>query len=48
MTFYENWDFSFTMRASLGNYVYNNVASATGVYSAVWELNSLSSSIVCC
>ena len=41
MTFYENWDFSFTMRASLGNYVYNNVASANGVYAGVWELNSL-------
>ncbi len=41
MTFYQNWDFSFTMRASLGNYVYNNVASANGVYAGVWELNSL-------
>jgi iron complex outermembrane receptor protein len=41
MTFHENWDFSFTMRASLGNYVYNNVASANGVYAGVWELNSL-------
>ncbi|GAA0722087.1 TonB-dependent receptor [Aquimarina litoralis] len=27
---YKNWDLSFTMRASLGNYVYNNVASSTG------------------
>ncbi len=41
MTFYQNWDLSFTMRASLGNYVYNNVASANGVYAGVWELNSL-------
>jgi iron complex outermembrane receptor protein len=41
MTFYQNWDFSFTMRASLGNYAYNNVASANGVYAGVWELNSL-------
>lgn len=29
-TSYKNWDLSFTMRASLGNYVYNNVASSTG------------------
>ncbi|MBW1296884.1 SusC/RagA family TonB-linked outer membrane protein [Aquimarina litoralis] len=29
-TTYKNWDLSFTMRASLGNYVYNNVASSTG------------------
>jgi iron complex outermembrane receptor protein len=41
MTFHQNWDFSFTLRASLGNYVYNNVASANGVYAGVWELNSL-------
>src|SRR5258708_20703515 len=29
---YGNLDFSFTLRAYLGNYVYNNVASATGDY----------------
>ena len=29
---YHNWDFSFTLRAYLGNYVYNNVASASGDY----------------
>ncbi|MCW3162605.1 SusC/RagA family TonB-linked outer membrane protein [Chryseobacterium oryctis] len=27
---YKNWDLGFTMRASLGNYVYNNVASQYG------------------
>lgn len=27
---YKSWDVSFTMRAQLGNYVYNNVASAGG------------------
>ncbi|MBQ4819591.1 SusC/RagA family TonB-linked outer membrane protein [Aquimarina sp. MMG016] len=27
---YKNWDLNFTMRASIGNYVYNNVASSTG------------------
>ncbi|WP_298319336.1 SusC/RagA family TonB-linked outer membrane protein [uncultured Aquimarina sp.] len=29
-TSYKNWELSFTMRASIGNYVYNNVASSTG------------------
>lgn len=29
---YHNFDFSFTMRAWLGNYVYNNVASGIGDY----------------
>ena len=41
MTFFKNWDLSFTMRASLGNYAYNNVAAAQGDFSRVWELNSL-------
>lgn len=27
---YKNWDMSFTLRGSLGNYVYNNVNSSTG------------------
>nr|WP_276590719.1 MULTISPECIES: SusC/RagA family TonB-linked outer membrane protein [unclassified Chryseobacterium] len=27
---YKNWDLGFTMRASIGNYVYNNVASQYG------------------
>ena len=28
---YKKWNFGFVARASLGNYVYNNVASATGI-----------------
>ncbi len=32
---YGHWDLSFTLRAYLGNYVYNNVASSTGFYNAV-------------
>ncbi|MDO6855110.1 SusC/RagA family TonB-linked outer membrane protein [Cellulophaga lytica] len=39
-TNYKNWDLNFTMRASIGNYVYNNVASSTG---NEFGLNSLSS-----
>ena len=27
---YKNWDFNFVMRASFGNYAYNNVASSNG------------------
>jgi TonB-linked SusC/RagA family outer membrane protein len=30
-----NWDLNFTMRAYLGNYVYNNVASNLGTYAEV-------------
>ncbi len=30
---YKNWDASFSARANLGNYVYNNVASSNGFYS---------------
>ena len=42
---YGNWDASFTLRAWLGNYVYNNVASNLGTYSEVtrgspYNLNS--------
>ena len=29
---YQNFDFSFTLRAYLGNYVYNNVSSSQGNY----------------
>ena len=32
---YRNWDFSLTARAYLGNYVYNNIASNLGNYSAL-------------
>ena len=38
---YKNFDFSFTMRASLGNYAYNNVASSTGYSQAMYQLGSL-------
>lgn len=38
---YKNWDLNFTMRASIGNYVYNNVASANGYLGGVYELSSL-------
>ncbi|MGI9531901.1 SusC/RagA family TonB-linked outer membrane protein [Lutimonas sp.] len=38
---YKNFDFSFTLRASLGNYAYNNVSSSRGYYGAVYELESL-------
>ncbi|MBT28619.1 MAG: SusC/RagA family TonB-linked outer membrane protein [Thalassobius sp.] len=33
--YYKNFDFSFTMRGSLGNYAYNNVASNNGYYNRV-------------
>lgn len=32
---YRNWDLGFTLRAYLGNYVYNNVASNLGTYAEV-------------
>ncbi len=32
---YGQWDAGFTMRANVGNYVYNNVASSRGFYSAL-------------
>ena len=38
---FHNFDFSFTLRASLGNYAYNNVSSATGYYGALYELGTL-------
>lgn len=45
---YKNWDASFSARANLGNYVYNNVASNNTVYSFMYNSqgylsNSLSS-----
>lgn len=46
---YKNWDASFSARASIGNYVYNNVASANAFYSNLWYsqgyMNNLVSSI---
>ena len=38
---YKNFDLSFTMRASLGNFAYNNVGSSRGYYGAVYELETL-------
>ncbi|MEL4457045.1 SusC/RagA family TonB-linked outer membrane protein [Lutimonas vermicola] len=38
---FHNFDLSFTLRASLGNYAYNNVSSATGYYGALYELGTL-------
>ena len=34
---YLNWDFGFNMRASIGNYVYNNVLSTKTVYSDLFQ-----------
>lgn len=43
-----NFDLSFTFRASLGNYVYNNVASSTGYSNRLVEngVNNINGSIV--
>ncbi|KAB8155810.1 SusC/RagA family TonB-linked outer membrane protein [Kordia sp. TARA_039_SRF] len=38
---YGNFDFSFTMRASLGNFAYNNVASNTGNIQSLFGANSI-------
>lgn len=38
---YGNFDFAFTMRASLGNYAYNNVASNTGNVQSLFGANSI-------
>ena len=46
---YKKFDFSFNGRISLGNYVYNNVASGTslaGLYNTAGALNNLNSSIL--
>jgi len=34
---YKNWDFSFSSRANIGSYVYNNVSSDKGVYSRLFH-----------
>ncbi len=39
-TTYKNWDLNFTMRASIGNYAYNNVASFNGNEFGLNSLNS--------
>lgn len=38
---WKNWDLNFVMRASLGNYAYNNVASNIGNEFALYNLNTL-------
>ncbi len=38
---YKSFDLSFTLRASLGNYAYNNVSSSRGYSGALYELESL-------
>ena len=46
---YKNFDFSFNGRVSVGNYVYNNVASGTSyanLYASVGALSNLNSSIM--
>lgn len=47
---YKNWDFSAAGRASIGNYVYNNVASNMGVsggtYNSVGYLNNVTQEAV--
>ena len=42
---YKNFDLSFTMRANLGNYVYNNIASANGAYSNMTGSNGFVSNV---
>lgn len=39
---YEDFDFNFTWRASVGNYVYNDVAAARGNFQAVADANVIS------
>ena len=38
---YRNFDLNFTMRASLGNYAYNNVASANGNQDNLYDLGTI-------
>ena len=38
---YKNWDLNFVMRATIGNYVYNNVASDLGNEFALRPLNTI-------
>lgn len=43
---YKNWDLGFALRASIGNYVYNNVESNRANYSHLWENQGTSNIIV--
>ncbi|TLX71665.1 TonB-dependent receptor [Labilibacter sediminis] len=38
---YKNWDFSFAARASLGNYMYNDLAAGNATYQYVYNSNYL-------
>lgn len=42
---YKNWDLGFSMRASLGNYMYNNVASDVGTYAGLLGSNGFISNV---
>jgi iron complex outermembrane receptor protein len=39
--YYGNWDLGFTMRASIGNYAYNNGASANGNQDNLYDLGTI-------
>ncbi len=43
---YKNWDFSFTARAEVGNYVYNNVASQYGSYGGMYSSGGYITNVV--
>ncbi|MDR1882137.1 MAG: TonB-dependent receptor [Prevotella sp.] len=36
---YKNWDFNFALRASFGNYVYNNIQSNREAYGGAWLMD---------
>jgi iron complex outermembrane receptor protein len=42
---YKNWDFSFSGRLSLGNYVYNNVASSNATYANLYYSDILANAL---
>ncbi len=42
---YKNWDFGFSMRANLGNYLYNNIASDIGTYAGLIGTNGYLSNV---
>jgi TonB-linked SusC/RagA family outer membrane protein len=45
---YRNWDLAFTFRGSFGNYVYNNLASASGFYQRLTDVvtNNIHASVL--
>lgn len=42
----KNWDLGFALRASIGNYVYNNIEANRANYSHIWENQGTSNVIV--